>query len=57
MKKFACRDIGLQCGFVTEDANEEMLLKKIEKHAMHSHGMQQIDAETIKKVKVAIKDA
>ncbi len=57
MKKFACRDIGLQCGFVAQDANEEVLMQKIQKHAMHAHGMQQLDAETAKKVKAAMKEA
>lgn len=57
MKTFACKDIGLQCGFTTNDASEEMLLKKIEKHAMKAHNMQNIDAETMKKIKAAIKEA
>ncbi|MCL5262327.1 MAG: DUF1059 domain-containing protein [Candidatus Marsarchaeota archaeon] len=57
MKKFACKDIGMQCLWWAQAANEDMLMKKIQKHAANAHNMQQIDTETMRKIKGAIRDA
>jgi len=56
MKKFACRDIGMNCNFVAQDKDESKLMDKIAKHAREAHGMSQIDAQTMAKVKAAIKE-
>jgi predicted small metal-binding protein len=56
MKSFACADIGMSCGFVAKEKDENKLMQKIAKHAKEAHGMQQIDAATLSKVKAAIKD-
>ncbi len=56
-KTFACKDIGMQCGFKTEAASEAELMPKIAKHAKEVHGMDKIDDTTMKKIKAAIKSA
>jgi predicted small metal-binding protein len=56
MKRFACRDIGMNCNFVAQDKDESKLMDKIAKHAREAHGMSQIDAQTMAKVKAAIKE-
>ncbi|MEM3827210.1 MAG: DUF1059 domain-containing protein [Candidatus Micrarchaeaceae archaeon] len=56
MKRFACRDIGMECNFVAQEADEKQLMNKIARHAREAHGMQQIDAATMAKVKAAIKE-
>ncbi|MGC8623010.1 MAG: DUF1059 domain-containing protein [Candidatus Micrarchaeia archaeon] len=57
MKKFACRDIGMECNFTAQDKDEKKLMEKIAKHARDAHGIQKIDAALEAKVKAAIKEA
>ncbi len=52
---FACKDIGMSCGFKTDAPNEPMLMGKIAEHAKAVHNMAQIDDSTMQKVKGAIK--
>ncbi len=56
-KRFACRDIGLSCGFEARAETEKELMPKIAEHARQAHGMQDIDAATMAKIKAAIKGA
>lgn len=56
-KKFACKDIGLSCGFETSAETEEELMGKVAAHAKEAHNMQNVDAETMAKIKAAIKEA
>ncbi len=56
-KTFACKDIGMQCGFTAEAKDEHELMGKIAKHAKEAHQMNTIDDATMKKVKAAIKSA
>lgn len=56
-KKFACKDIGLSCEFETTAETEGELMGKIAEHAKSAHGMQNMDPETLAKVRAAIKDA
>ncbi len=55
-KQFACKDIGLQCGFEATAESEDELMAKVAEHAKAAHNMQQIDEATAAKVKAAIKD-
>jgi predicted small metal-binding protein len=56
-KKFACRDIGLECSFSAEAASAEELMPKIAEHAKAVHSMAQMDEPMKAKVAAAIKDA
>ncbi len=56
-KKFACKDIGMSCGFEARAASEKELMGKIAAHAKEAHGMSKIDQATMTKVKAAIKEA
>ena len=51
----ACKDVGSNCSFVAKAESEEELLKKVAQHAKEAHGMSNIDAATLAKVKSAIK--
>lgn len=53
--RIGCKDVGVDCGFTAEAATEEELLKKVAQHAKDAHGMTNIDAATLAKVKGAIK--
>ena len=56
-KKFACRDIGMSCGFEARANSESELMGKIAAHAKKAHNMAEIDPATLSKVKAAIKEA
>jgi predicted small metal-binding protein len=56
-KKFACRDIGISCGFEARAQSEPELMEKIAEHARQAHKMTKIDPQTMAKVKAAIKEA
>ena len=56
-KKFACRDIGMSCGFEARADSEQELMGKIAAHAKKAHNMSEIDQATMSKVKAAIKEA
>ncbi len=56
-KKFACKDIGMQCGFTAKANTDDELMQKIAEHAKSAHNMAQIDAATMDKVKKAIKSS
>jgi predicted small metal-binding protein len=57
MKRFACKDIGMSCGFVANAETEKELLDKVAEHARKAHNMQTIDNATMAKIKAAIKEA
>ena len=56
-KRFACKDIGMACGFEARAVSEQELMGKIAAHAKKAHGMSEIDQATMAKVKAAIKEA
>ncbi len=56
-KKFACKDIGMDCGFEAQASNEDALMKKVANHARKAHNITSIDAPLAAKVKAAIKEA
>ncbi len=56
-KKFACKDIGMSCGFEARAVDEAELMKKIAAHAKKDHNMSNIDQATMAKIKTAIKDS
>jgi Predicted small metal-binding protein len=37
---FACKDIGMDCGFTATASSEEELMAKIAEHARTAHNMQ-----------------
>jgi predicted small metal-binding protein len=55
MPSFKCKDIGMSCPFEASALTESGLMKKISKHAAEAHNMKEVDPETMKKIKAAIK--
>lgn len=53
--RFACADIGMECGFKTEAKSKEELMPKIVEHAKTAHNITEITPELQKKVEGAIK--
>ncbi len=56
MPKFACKDLGMDCGWKAEAETTDELMQKIVHHAKHDHGMEEIPPEMVEQVKKAIKD-
>lgn len=56
-KKFACKSIGMSCGFEARASSEKELMGKIAAHARTAHNMAEIDKATMAKVKAAIAEA
>ena len=55
-KTFACKDIGMSCGFKARANSEGELMPKIAAHAKQAHSMATIDAATMAKVRAAIRE-
>lgn len=55
-KEFACKRIGMECGFTTTAESETELMKKVAEHAKSAHNMNSIDSATMEKIKKAIRD-
>ncbi len=57
-KTLACRDVGIDCPYVSRGETEEELMANVTKHGKEVHGYtdeQLEDPEMMKKVKAAIK--
>ena len=55
-KSIKCLDVGVQCDFEARAENEAELMKKVAEHAKNAHGITQIPAELLAKVRIAIRD-
>lgn len=55
-KVLRCRDIGMDCDFVTRAETVEEILKKTAEHAQTVHNMNEIPEELVNKVRSAILD-
>ena len=55
-KSIKCLDVGVQCDFEARAENEAELMKKVAEHAKNAHGITQIPAELLAKVRTAIRD-
>jgi predicted small metal-binding protein len=55
-KRIACNDVVPGCTFTATAANEEELVKKVAAHAAQDHGVTDVTAELLAKVKSAIRD-
>ncbi len=56
MKKFTCKNIGMDCAFEASAETEGELMQKVSTHAKEAHGMENIDEATMQNIKAAIKD-
>lgn len=54
--KFACNDIGVECGFTAEAPTKEELMPKIIEHAKTAHGMETVPNDIKAKISAAIKE-
>ena len=55
-KIVSCRDVGVDCDFIAQGATEEEVLMNCAVHARKDHGMEEIPAELVEKVRGAIRD-
>ncbi len=55
-KRIACNDVVPGCTFTATAATEEALVKKVATHASQDHGVTDVTAELLAKVKSAIRD-
>ena len=56
-KLLNCGELFPGCAIVARGKNEEEILKQAAEHAKRDHGVTQIDAATLAKVKAAIRTA
>jgi predicted small metal-binding protein len=54
-KELRCGELFAGCSIVARGETEEEILKQAAEHARRDHGVAQIDAATLAKVKAAIK--
>ena len=52
MKKLACRDIGLDCGYIIEGEREEDIIKNAYQHAWEVHAIKQEEMTSEMKAKI-----
>ena len=55
-KSIKCLDVGVACDFEARAETEAELMKKVQEHARTAHGMSEIPAEILAKVRKAIRD-
>jgi predicted small metal-binding protein len=55
-KVIRCRDVGVDCDFEARGETVQEVLKNCQEHARSAHGMDEIPAELVLKVKAAIRD-
>jgi len=55
-KALRCSDVGVDCNFEARAETEEELMKKMQEHAQREHGMTDIPAEMVNKLKEAVRD-
>lgn len=53
----ACKDLGMDCGFVAKAKGEEKLMKKATKHLSKKHQIAQVTPDLMARAKGAIKKA
>jgi predicted small metal-binding protein len=52
MKKLACRDIGLDCGYIIEGEREEDIIKNAKQHIWEVHAIKQEEITSEMKAKI-----
>lgn len=56
MKQFSCGDVVPGCSAVMRGETETEVLTQVAAHAQNDHGMEQVPAELVVKVKSLIRD-
>jgi predicted small metal-binding protein len=56
MKVVRCRDVGFDCNGVVRAPTEEEALKQVAAHAKDVHGVEQVPADVIAKVKAVMRE-
>lgn len=51
-----CRDVGFDCDGVVKAQTETELLQQVANHAKSAHGLEEVTAEVVKKVKSVIRE-
>jgi predicted small metal-binding protein len=52
MKKLACRDIGLDCGYIIEGEREEDIINDAKQHVWEVHAIKQEEMTSEMKAKI-----
>jgi predicted small metal-binding protein len=55
MKELHCKDVGFDCKGVLRAENEDELLKQAADHASTAHGVKQLDAATVTKIRSKVR--
>jgi predicted small metal-binding protein len=55
MKELRCRDVGFDCGAIVRAETEEEVLRQAAEHAGTTHGLTNLDADTVQKIRSKIR--
>ena len=55
-KILACRDVGVDCDFVARGETEEEIFRQCARHGKEAHGMEEIPADLIAKMRGFIRE-
>lgn len=55
-KTLSCRDAGVDCDFVARGETEEEIFRQCAKHGKEAHGMTEIPAELVEKMRGLIRE-
>lgn len=56
VKMLRCQDVGVDCDAVIRAETEEELMRKVAEHAKTVHGVTEIPADLVAKIKAAIRE-
>lgn len=56
-KILRCRDVGFDCGVEVQAETEDEILEIAAKHAVEDHGLPEVNADVVAKVRAAIREA
>lgn len=55
MKELHCRDVGFECSAVVRAETEEEVLRQAAEHARTTHGLTNLDADTVQEIRSKIR--
>lgn len=55
-KTLSCRDAGVDCDFVARGETEEEIFRQCAKHGKEAHGMNEIPADLVEKMRGLIRE-
>lgn len=55
MRELRCRDVGFDCEAVVRAESEDEVLRQAAEHASREHGLTQLDAATVQRIRSKVR--